>query len=69
MKVYQNEKLQKIIINVSSGAENPLKWSTYCASKAALDMFTQVLQAEYPDNVFAVAPEYGYAYARKYTKW
>ena len=59
VKVYQNEKLQKIIINVSSGAgKHPIEaWSTYCASKAALDMFTQVLQAEYTDfKVFAVAP-------------
>ena len=59
VQAYQNEKPQKIIINVSSGAgKHPIEaWSTYCASKAALDMFTQVLQAEYPDfKVFAVAP-------------
>ena len=59
VNAYQNEKVQKIIINVSSGAgKHPIEaWSTYCASKAALDMFTQVLQAEYADfKVFAVAP-------------
>ena len=59
VNAHQNEKVQKIIINVSSGAgKHPIEaWSTYCASKAALDMFTQVLQAEYPDfKVFAVAP-------------
>ena len=59
VQAYQNKKVQKIIINVSSGAgKHPIEaWSTYCASKAALDMFTQVLKAEYPDfKVFAVAP-------------
>ena len=59
VQAYQNEKVQKIIINVSSGAgKHPIEaWSTYCASKAALEMFTQVLKAEYPDfKVFAVAP-------------
>jgi len=59
VQAYQNEEVQKIIINVSSGAgKHPIEaWSTYCASKAALDIFTQVLQAEHPDfKVFAVAP-------------
>ena len=59
VQAYQNDKVQKIIINVSSGAgKHPIEaWSTYCASKAALDMFTQVLKAEHPDfKVFAVAP-------------
>ena len=59
VQAYQNDKVQKIIINVSSGAgKHPIEaWSTYCASKAALDMFTQVLKAEYPDfKVFSVAP-------------
>ena len=56
---YRDEPVEKIIINVSSGAgKHPIEaWSTYCASKAALDMFTQVLQAEQPSfKVFAVAP-------------
>lgn len=59
VEAYQEEKAQKIIINVSSGAgKHPIEaWNTYCASKAALDMFSQVLQAEHPDfKVFAVAP-------------
>lgn len=59
VKAYQNTSAEKIIINVSSGAgKAPIAaWSTYCASKAALDMFSQVLQAEHPDfNVFAIAP-------------
>ena len=56
---YSNSMVQKIIINVSSGAgKTPIEaWSTYCASKAALDMFSQVLQAEQPSfRVFSVAP-------------
>tara|TARA_B100001115_G_scaffold168131_1_gene147726 strand:- start:548 stop:1249 length:702 start_codon:yes stop_codon:yes gene_type:complete len=59
VQAYQNEAAQKVIINVSSGAgKHPIEaWNTYCASKAALDMFSQVLQAEHPDiKVFAVAP-------------
>ncbi len=59
VEAYKNEQVQKIIINVSSGAgKHPIEaWNTYCASKAALDMFSQVLQAEHPDfKVFAVAP-------------
>lgn len=59
VKAYRDEPVEKIIINVSSGAgKHPIEaWSTYCASKAALDMFTQVLQAEQPSfKVFAVAP-------------
>ena len=59
VQAYQNDELQKIIINVSSGAgKKPIEaWSTYCASKAALDMFTLVLQTEHPEfKVFAVAP-------------
>mgnify|MGYP001277852441 CR=1 FL=1 len=59
VETYQNEGVQKIIINVSSGAgKHPIEaWSTYCASKSALDMFSQVLQVEHPDfKVFAVAP-------------
>ena len=56
---YKNEEAQKMIINVSSGAgKHPIEaWNTYCASKAALDMFSQVLQAEHTDfKVFAVSP-------------
>mgnify|MGYP006138124693 CR=1 FL=1 len=56
---YEQSKAEKIIINISSGAgKSPIEgWSTYCASKAALDMFSQVLQAEQPFfKVFAVAP-------------
>lgn len=40
------------ILNISSGAgRNPYpSWAVYCASKAALDMFTRVLNAEQRDK-------------------
>ncbi|MGO1121147.1 SDR family NAD(P)-dependent oxidoreductase [Rhodovibrionaceae bacterium A322] len=49
------------IINVSSGAaHNPLEgWSAYCASKAALAMYTRSLALEYGDQgvrVFGFGP-------------
>ncbi|MFT4740879.1 MAG: benzil reductase ((S)-benzoin forming) [Marivirga sp.] len=48
MRVYENFKGAKIIINVSSGAgKRPVDgWSGYCASKAAIDMATQVAYEE-----------------------
>lgn len=51
--------LQKVIINISSGVSRyPLSsWSTYCASKAALDMFTRVMKLDHPDvYAFSIAP-------------
>ncbi len=54
-----NTSALRMIINISSGAgKHPIEsWSTYCASKAALDMFSEVLQLEHPDfKVFSVAP-------------
>ena len=56
---FEKSESECIILNVSSGAgKHPIhSWSTYCASKSALDMFSQVLQVEHPDfKVFAVAP-------------
>jgi benzil reductase ((S)-benzoin forming) len=49
----------KIVINISSGAGSfPIKgWSTYCASKAAIDMFTEVLALDHPEvRCHAIAP-------------
>ncbi len=48
MKAYQNIEAEKIIINVSSGAgKYPVDgWSGYCASKAALDMWSEVAALE-----------------------
>ena len=47
---FENSKSECIVLNISSGAgKHPIhSWSTYCASKAALDMLSQVLQLEYP---------------------
>lgn len=48
MKVYGDFKGEKTIINISSGAgKNAVDgWSGYCASKAALDMATEVAAKE-----------------------
>lgn len=51
--------LPKTIINISSGAASyPVKsWSVYCASKAGLDMFSEVLRLDHPEiRVHAVSP-------------
>jgi benzil reductase ((S)-benzoin forming) len=51
---------EKLLINIGSGAANsPIpSWSTYCATKAALDMLTQVIAEENHKNVkvFCVHP-------------
>jgi benzil reductase ((S)-benzoin forming) len=50
---------KKIVINISSGAGSlPIKgWSTYCASKAAINMFTEVLALDHPEvRCYAIAP-------------
>ena len=51
---------EKLLINIGSGAANsPIpSWSTYCATKAALDMLTQVIAEENHKNlkVFSVHP-------------
>ena len=63
VKKYKHLQVPKSIINISSGAgRHPIEsWSTYCASKAALDMFSNVLnnEQEITNNrfkVFSVAP-------------
>lgn len=56
---FEESKSECIILNISSGAgKYPIhSWSTYCASKAALDMLSKVLQLEYPKfKIFSVAP-------------
>ena len=55
----QNSNSEKVVLNISSGAgKYPIKsWSTYCASKAGLDLFTRVLREDYPDvHSFSIAP-------------
>jgi len=51
---------EKLLINIGSGAANsPIpSWSTYCATKAALDMLTQVIATEKHEklNIFSVHP-------------
>ena len=59
--IAQTEKLdsEKVIINISSGAANYAvpSWSTYCASKAGINLFTKVLREDYPEiHSFAIAP-------------
>ena len=50
----------KILINIGSGAaKNPIhSWSTYCATKAGLDILTQVIAEENHKNltVFSIHP-------------
>jgi benzil reductase ((S)-benzoin forming) len=48
LEKYKDENCPKTIINLSSGAaKRPVDgWAAYCASKAALEMFSQVVQAE-----------------------
>lgn len=56
---FEKSESECIILNVSSGAgKHPIhSWSTYCASKAALDMLSKVLQLEYPKfKIYSVAP-------------
>ena len=65
IKKYQPMETQKTILNISSGAGRHAiaAWSDYCASKAALDMFSQTIAEEQsflPEpkrfKVFSVAP-------------
>jgi benzil reductase ((S)-benzoin forming) len=65
IRTYRHSSAEKLIINVSSGAgKYPVDgWSGYCASKAALDMLSQVAQTELQEKglaerfkVYALAP-------------
>jgi len=66
LKMYQSyNNCKRIILNISSGASKKAieSWSTYCASKSALDMISEVVNLEqkikHPDNpvyVFSVGP-------------
>lgn len=60
---YRNQQIPKRILNISSGAgKYPLDgWAGYCASKAALDLFSQTVQEEQNlrksgVKVFSIAP-------------
>jgi benzil reductase ((S)-benzoin forming) len=61
----QNSCAQRLIINISSGAGRHTvdSWSVYCAAKAGLDMFSEVLHSEqplhhlqHPVRIFSIAP-------------
>lgn len=65
IKSYQYYKNKRIILNISSGAGQHTidAWSVYCASKAALDMFSKNIsveqsffQKENKIKIFSVAP-------------
>jgi benzil reductase ((S)-benzoin forming) len=45
---YNTTDTEKVILNISSGAgKSPIDgWSTYCASKAGIDMFSRVVDVE-----------------------
>lgn len=50
---------ERVIVNISSGAASYAVpgWSTYCGSKAALSMFTEVMQLDHPEvHCMAIAP-------------
>jgi benzil reductase ((S)-benzoin forming) len=61
---YKNSHSEKLILNVSSGAaRHTIKsWSTYCSTKAGLEMFARVIMDEQkemngtPVKVFSIAP-------------
>ena len=60
-QAYGNSSGQKLICNLSSGAASkPLPgWASYCSSKAGLEMFSKVMDAEWRSEafrVFSVAP-------------
>ena len=48
LKTYQQRSARKTVLNISSGAgKHPIDgWASYCASKAALDMLSQVAARE-----------------------
>jgi len=63
IKQYQNLKASKSILNISSGAGRHTisSWAEYCASKSALDMYSQVVDEEqaeqkHPFKLFSIAP-------------
>lgn len=63
IQTYKGKDVSMVIINISSGAaRHPIEsWAPYCASKAAIDMFSQVQQAEsgYDSKelrIFSIAP-------------
>ncbi|MFW6103973.1 MAG: SDR family NAD(P)-dependent oxidoreductase [Bacteroidota bacterium] len=60
---YQDHEAERMIVNTSSGAAQHTipSWSTYCATKAGLEMFARVIEDEQQDvenpvKVYSIAP-------------
>lgn len=64
LKQYRDYSSKKVILNTSSGAGRHVveSWSTYCSTKAALDMFCRVVDSEQkqffenPASIYSIAP-------------
>lgn len=59
ISIYKSSKAQKVILSVSSGAaHNAIEgWSTYCSSKAGLNMLSKCIDEEYHDIInLSIAP-------------
>ena len=59
ISIYKSSKAQKVILSVSSGAAYSAieGWSTYCSSKAGLDMLSKCIDEEYQDIInLSIAP-------------
>ncbi len=64
IKTYGDKNVPLVIMNISSGAsKNPIDgWSSYCASKAGLEMFSRVVAEELSISgkkhvrIFSIAP-------------
>ncbi len=60
VRKYEHLNVEKVILNVSSGAaQHPIDgWAAYCASKAALDMFSRVVAEEQQRSLVNGSPNY-----------
>ena len=59
ISMYKSSKAQKVILSVSSGAAHTAieGWSTYCSSKAGLEMLSNCIDEEYQDIInLSIAP-------------
>ena len=59
ISMYKSSKAQKIILSMSSGAAHTAieGWSTYCSSKAGLNMLSKCIDEEYQDIInLSIAP-------------
>ena len=59
ISIYKSSKAEKVILSVSSGAAHSAieGWSTYCSSKAGLDMLSKCIDEEYQDIInLSIAP-------------